>query len=179
MKMPESEAAPVKVVSTDGLDLALEKVIEAVPPRAPAIAKKVSWEGFLDFLNQKSPASASNLEQGNITSPIRLENGELNIELGFGYSGLVFLDYLSEPEVFQKLINNLSEYFEVEKNKINLSMQKVQSAENFISTAEIKEQQAEMSMQERVENFKKNPLLVEAEKIFNAKVDKVIIASKK
>lgn len=179
MKMPEAESAPVKDVSTESLELAPVKVIEAVLPSTPAIAKKVSWEGFLDFLNQKSPASASNLEQGNITSPIRLENGELNIELGFGYSGLVFLDYLSEPEVFQKLINNLSEYFEVEKNKINLNMQKVQSAESFISTADIKEQLAEMSMQERVENFKKNPLVVEAEKIFNAKVDKVIIASKK
>lgn len=137
--------------------------------------KEMSWEGFLNYLNIKSPASASNLEQGNITSPLRLENGELNVELGFGYSGLVFLDYLSEPEVFQKLINNLSEYFEVEKNKIQLKLLNVQSTENFISTAEIKEQLAEVSMQEKMENFKNNPLLKEAEKIFNAKVDKVII----
>ncbi|MBC7539897.1 MAG: hypothetical protein H7281_13830, partial [Bacteriovorax sp.] len=93
----------------------------------------------------------------------------------FGYSGLVFLDYLSEPEVFQKLINNLSEYFEVDKNKINLQLLNVQTTENFISTAEIKEQLAEVSMLERVENFKNNPLLKEAEKMFNAKVDKVII----
>jgi DNA polymerase-3 subunit gamma/tau len=137
--------------------------------------KEMSWEGFLNFLNVKAPASASNLEQGNITSPLRLENGELSVELGFGYSGLVFLDYLSESEVFQKLINNLSEYFEVDKNKINLQLLNVQAKENFISTAEIKEQLAEVSMLERVENFKNNPLLKEAEKMFNAKVDKVII----
>lgn len=137
--------------------------------------KEISWEGFLNFLNVKAPASASNLEQGNITSPLRLENGELSVELGFGYSGLVFLDYLSETEVFQKLINNLSEYFEVEKNKIQLKLLNVQTTENFISTAEIKEQLAEISMQERVDNFKNNPLLKEAEKMFNAKVDKVII----
>lgn len=142
-------------------------------------AKEMSWEGFLNYLNTKSPASASNLEQGNITSPLRLENGELSVELGFGYSGLVFYDYLSEPEVHQKLVNNLSEYFEVEKNRIHLELIKVNSGENFVSTAAIKEQLAEISMQERVENFKNNPLLKEAEKMFNAKVDKVIIDNNK
>ena len=85
------------------------------------------------------------------------------------------MDYLSEPEVFSKLQNNLAEYFEVEKNKIRLQLINVQSSENFVSTAEIKEQLAETSMQEKVESFKNNPLLREAEKIFNAKVDKVII----
>lgn len=142
-------------------------------------AKEMSWEGFLNYLNTKSPASASNLEQGNITSPLRLENGELSVELGFGYSGLVFYDYLSEPEVHQKVVNNLSEYFEVEKNRIHLELIKVNSGENFVSTAAIKEQLAEISMQERVENFKNNPLLKEAEKMFNAKVDKVIIDNNK
>ena len=143
---------------------------------SPSLESKVmTWEGFLNYLNLKAPASASNLEQGNITSPLRLENGELHLELGFGFSGLVFLDYLSEPEVLQKLINNLSEYFEVETSKVNLKLLNVQNTENFISTAQIKEQLAEVSMQERVDNFKKNPMLKEAEKMFNARVDKVII----
>ena len=157
--------------------LEIEKKIEAPQVVIATVleSKEMSWEGFLNFLNAKAPASASNLEQGNIISPLRLENGELDVELGFGYSGLVFLDYLSEPEVFQKLINNLSLYFEVEKNKIQLKLLNVQTTENFISTAEIKEQLAEISMQEKVENFKNNPLLKEAEKMFNAKVDKVII----
>lgn len=154
-----------------------EEKIKTIKMELPQ--KEMSWEGFLNYLNKKAPASASNLEQGNITSPLRLENGELSVELGFGFSGLVFLDYLSETEVFQKVVNNLSEYFGVEKNKIQLTLKNVQSQENFISTAEIKEQQAETSMQEKVESFKNNPLLKEAEKIFNAKVDKVIIENVK
>ena len=85
------------------------------------------------------------------------------------------MDYLSSPDVFQKLINNLSEYFNVDKNKVHLQLVNVQSADNFISTADIKEQLAEMSLQEKVENFKNDPMLKEAEKMFNAKVDKVII----
>lgn len=146
---------------------------------APVMPKDISWEGFLNYLNMKAPASASNLEQGNITSPLRLENGELSVELGFGYSGMVFLDYLSEPEVFQKIVNHLSEYFQVEATKVHLAMIKVNSGEEFISTAAIKEQLAEISMMEKVEIFKNNPLLKEAEKMFNAKVDKVIIDNKK
>lgn len=143
------------------------------------ISKDLSWEGFLNFLKKKSPASASNLEQGNITSPLVLQNGELGVELGFGYSGLVFYDYLSEPEVFQKLVNNLSLYFEIPQASIRLELIKVDSGTNFISTAAVNEQLDEITKQEQVQNFKNNPILKEAEKMFNAKIDKVIIDNKK
>ncbi len=141
--------------------------------------KNMTWEGFLNYLGNKSPASASNLEQGNITTPLRIDNGELSVELGFGFSGQVFLDYLSEPEVFQKLKNNLSDFFEVNNNKIHLILHSVQSAEHFVTTAEIKEREAEKTMHDRIEIFKSNPILKEAEKMFNAKVDKVIIDNNK
>lgn len=169
----EPIASPVPVLEKTEV---LEKVIEKP---ASVTTKDLSWEGFLNYLNVKAPASASNLEQGNITTPLRLEQGELSVELGFGFSGMVFYDYLSEPEVYQKLLNNLSEYFEVDKNKIHLELVKVNSGASFVSTADIKEKLEEVSMQERVENFKNNPLLKEAEKMFNAKVDKVIIDNNK
>ena len=170
----EAENESKLIIKENITKVAVQEEVKAITS-PPLPSKDLSWEGFLNYLNVKAPASASNLEQGNITSPLRLENGELSLELGFGYSGLVFMDYLSEPEVFSKLQNNLAEYFEVEKNKIRLQLINVQSSENFVSTAEIKEQLAETSMQEKVESFKNNPLLREAEKIFNAKVDKVII----
>jgi DNA polymerase-3 subunit gamma/tau len=146
---------------------------------APTAHRELTWEGFLNYLNGKSPASASNLEQGNITTPLKLENGELSVELGFGFSGMVFFDYLSDLEVLQKVVNHLSDYFGIESKKIHLSLKEVQSDEGFISTADIKEQMAEVSMQEKIDIFKSNPLLKEAEKMFNAKVDKVIIDNKK
>lgn len=173
MQMPVSETLQAALPEAITIPK-IQAVVEIIAPE-----KEISWEGFLNYLNTKAPASASNLEQGNITSPLRLENGELSVELGFGYSGMVFYDYLSEPEVYQKLINNLCEYFEVAKNKIRLELIKVNSGEHFVSTAAIKEQLAEISMQEKIENFKNNPLLKEAEKMFNAKVDKVIIDNNK
>ncbi|AUN96570.1 DNA polymerase III, subunit gamma and tau [Bacteriovorax stolpii] len=145
----------------------------------PVGKKDLTWEGFLNDLSARSPASASNLEQGNTLNPLRLENGYLNIELGFGFSGQVFMDYLNEPEVFQKVLNHLSEYFEVETNNIKLELVQVTQKEDFVTQAEIREQKAQMTMQDRVEEFKSNPLLKEAEKIFNSKVDKVILDNSK
>lgn len=119
------------------------------------------------------------MEQGNLTTPLRLSHDELFIELGFGFSSLVFLDYLKDPEVFQKLLQNLSDYFEMEKSKIFLELKEVASGENFVSRADIKEKTAESDQQELIETLKNNPMLREAEKIFNAKVDKIIIETKK
>ena len=39
--------------------------------------------------------------------------------------------------------------------------------------------EAEISEQDRIQAFKNNPLLKEAEKIFNSKVDKVILDTNK
>lgn len=183
MKMPAPKTTTEEIKSESIQEIIKNEKVEtktiAPVPAQVSVKKQMTWEGFLNYLNTKSPASASNLEQGNLTTPLRLENGELSIELGFGFSGLVFLEYLSESEVYQKQLVNLSEYFEVDLDKINLKLLNVQSRESFVSTAEIKEQLAEISHQERVNSFKNNPILKEAEKMFNAKVDKVIIDNKK
>jgi DNA polymerase-3 subunit gamma/tau len=158
---------------------------EVEVPTSPLLAtiqeveRDRSWDGFLAFLGAKSPASASNLEQGNLTSPLRISHEEIYIELGFGFSSLVFLDYLRDPDVFQKLMFNLSEYFDMDKTKIFLELKEVAASEDFISRAYIKEKTAESDQQELVEALKNNPMLKEAEKIFNAKVDKIIIETKK
>lgn len=158
----------------------VKNIVSAPVEVKKTIGKKdLSWEGFLNDLGSKAPVSASNLEQGNTIAPLRLENGNLEIELGFGYSGQVFMDYLNEPENFDKLLNNLSEYFEVDKKSIKLQLVSVSPNDDFVSQSEIREQQAQVTMHDRVEEFKSNPLLREAEKIFNSKVDKVILDQKK
>jgi DNA polymerase-3 subunit gamma/tau len=141
--------------------------------------RDLTWEGFLNDLGSRSPASASNLEQGNTLSPVSLDNGNLNIELGFGFAGQVFMDYLNEPEVYQKVLNNLSEYFGVDQKNIRFELKQVTGKEDFVTQAEIRENKANATHQDRVDEFKNNPLLKEAEKLFNAKVDKVILDNSK
>ncbi|MBC7715157.1 MAG: DNA polymerase III subunit gamma/tau [Rhizobacter sp.] len=187
-----AELSVAEKLSSMMSELATEKNASIVPVAAPvkveapvAVAAKpvskkdLTWEGFLNDLGTKAPVSASNLEQGNTIVPLRLENGYLNIELGFGYSGQVFMDYLNEQENFNKLVNNLSEYFEVDKTNIKLELVSMAATEDFVSQSEIREQAAKVTMNDRVEEFKNNPLLREAEKIFNSKVDKVILDQKK
>jgi DNA polymerase-3 subunit gamma/tau len=151
----------------------------AVEVKKPVNERDLTWEGFLNDLGARSPVSASNLEQGNTLAPVRLEDGHLYVELGFGFSGQVFMDYLNEPEMFQKVVNNLSEYFGVDKNNVKLELRQALPKDEFVSQAEIREQKAQVTMQDRVDEFKSNPLLREAEKIFNAKVDKVILDNSK
>jgi len=180
---------PTKVVATEAVEdtpvelakeVKIEPVKEIEPVQIPEnVVLDQGWDGFLNFLNEKSPASASNLEQGNLTKPIKKTNDSLFIELGFSFSGLVFLDYLKEPEVYQKLLNNLSEYFRIKKENIRIELIEVKEEQDFVSKADIKRMEAEISEQDRIQAFKNNPLLKEAEKIFNSKVDKVILDTNK
>jgi DNA polymerase-3 subunit gamma/tau len=171
----------VELKKSEQVIAVVPEIIAEVKPvtQAPVIKKETSWDGFLEFLGAKSPASASNLEQGNLTSPLRLTNDELFVELGFGFSSLVFLDYLRDVEVFKKLLQNLSDYFEIETTKITLELKEVAATEEFISRADIKEKSAESDQQDLIEAIKNDPMLKEAEKIFNTKVDKVILEPKK
>ena len=141
--------------------------------------RDLTWEGFLNDLGSKSPASASNLEQGNTLSPVVLNNGHLAIELGFGFAGQVFMDYLNEPEVYQKVLNNLSEYFNIEQKNIKFELKQVTGKEDFVTQAEIRENQANANLKDRVDEFKNNPLLKKAEELFNSKVDKVVLDNSK
>lgn len=164
-----------KIINNAPEEVVSKKTIEKELPED----KKLTWEGFLQDLEKKAPVSASNLEQGNIVSPLLLENDSLFIKLGFDFSGQVFMDYLNEAETFAKILNNLSEYFKIKKEQINFQMVSVAKGEDFVSQSEIKAQKAEEENQDRESQFKKNPLLVQAEKIFNSKVDKVILDQKK
>lgn len=166
------------IVATDnGIKVSVEPVAAQV--KQPVKDKDLTWEGFLNDLGSRSPVSASNLEQGNTLAPVRLENGQLYVELGFGFSGQVFMDYLNEPEMFQKVVNNLSDYFGVDGKNVHLELRQALPKDDFVSQAEIREQKAQVTMQDRVDEFKNNPLLKEAEKLFNSKVDKVILDNTK
>ena len=158
--------------------VSLETTEEPITKRTE-IVKNDEWDSFLNFLSDKSPASASNLEQGNLIRPIKKSGDGIYIDLGFSFSGLVFLDYLKDADVFKKLTMNLAEYFQTERDNIFLNLVEVKDEEEFVSRADLRQIEAENNELDQIEEFKNNPLLKEAEKIFNAKVDKVILETKK
>ena len=141
--------------------------------------EKSSWEEFLSFLNKHSPASASNLEQGNILQPVVVSNNTLHVELGFGTAEQVFYDYLHDRDVMERLKNNLATFFKLPVTRVRINLQLVDQQKkietNFRSRAENSKQQLQLKQQQQVDQLRNDPLIGFAEELFNSKIDKVII----
>jgi DNA polymerase-3 subunit gamma/tau len=138
-----------------------------------------TWEGFLTYLHETSPASASNLEQGNIISPLHYNGDTVVLNLGFNKSGKVFLDYLRESESYSKLVSNIALFFNVEKDKVELSLEDVEDKEDFESRAQIEQRKEDEIIENKKEEFKNNPLVKKAEDIFQSKLEQVNVGRKK
>ena len=142
--------------------------------------KEMTWEGFLSNLSSVSPATASNLEQGNIINRVKYEEGEkLEIILGFSTESEVFFDYLSEKSSQEKVTDELANYFEVERNKILFELKLLEDSEKerigFNSIVEIDEKIKEEEKNKKEQVLLNNNLIQEAQKLFKTEVDKTII----
>jgi DNA polymerase-3 subunit gamma/tau len=154
----------------DIVELLKEKDIQDLPR---------NWDGFLAYLFKVSPSAASNLEQGNILNPLTYSGTSVVIEIGFPEASKVFLDYLKEPEAFAKLTKQVCDFFSLEEDKVTIDLELVHEEmakdSDFKSKAEIK-QIAEDKEEDRKKNeMLTDPLIVQAENIFNTKIDKIVV----
>ncbi|EQC43506.1 DNA polymerase III subunit gamma/tau [Bacteriovorax sp. Seq25_V] len=190
VEVVKPEAEPIKIVipmpEPESTTEKIEEVVEEV--QAPSIEKEKSnepkdWNGFLSFLRSVSPAASANLEQGNLLSPISYTAEMLSVELGYPMSSKVFYDYLNEKEAFDKLMNNLSNYFQIDHGKIDLKIQLVGKEEaeeqQFKSKIEIKYEAEQERLKQMETNLVNDPVIKHAETIFNSKVDKITLNDKK
>jgi len=139
---------------------------------------KKTWEGFLAYLYQVAPASASNLEQGNILAPLHFNGETAVLNLGFNKSGKIFLNYLREPDSYEKLVNNLAKFFEIEPDQVELSLEDAADKEDFESRAQIEQRKEQQMIDNKKEEFRNNPLIKKAEEIFNKKIEQIKIGRK-
>lgn len=195
VKVQESSAPmasvtkPVEEKKTLSEMVAELPVLEKVQPTPviPVVEKKVesleqkdfSWDGFLNFLAKKAPATSSNLEQGNLVSPIIFDGKTVMLDVGFGMAGKVFYDYLNESEVTKKVTVFLAEFFDVPEEKAVVKFQLIDAHKDFKSTAELRDESEKLNEDNKINSLKENPLIKQAERMFNAKVDKVIIDRKR
>ncbi len=141
-----------------------------------------SWGGFLAYFRKISPAAAANLEQGNIISdPVFLKK-PIFIKLAFSYSCKLFYDHLTTSDVKNKLLDNLEKYLQLPKEEFSLELVLLDDQQkhslNFESIAEIKLKDEENSKEQEKKSIEDHLLIKEAEKIFNAKIDKIILNKK-
>ncbi|MBK23786.1 MAG: hypothetical protein CME70_07240 [Halobacteriovorax sp.] len=145
---------------------------------APKVEGPRTWNGFLNHVHEISPATGHNLEQGNIISEPKKIGETLAVKLGFPKSAKVFYEYLSQQEVRTKILAELSVYYEVSLDKLELEFDLKGQEEEFHSVANIKDMKLEEAIKEKEKNMLDNQHLKMAESLFNTKVDKVIVNKK-
>ena len=84
-----------------------------------------------------------------------------------------------EKDQLDRLYDSLSDFFAVTKANIELNLKLLtdeqKSQFKFFSRAELEQQSRETHLNRKKEDLLQHPNIMDAEKIFNAKVDKVIV----
>jgi DNA polymerase-3 subunit gamma/tau len=170
-----------------GEDLKVEEVPQTTgKPEARASVKveapkkmAKTWNDFLAYLRQTSAATATNLEHGNLLHEINVNNTPLLITIAFPQDAEVFKEYLEEKEVYARLKNHLADFFEVDIDKIQFRTQLISTEEkeekNFRTKVEIDDELKAQQEEAKRQKILNDPYVKEAEKLFNSKIDKIIL----
>ncbi len=150
----------------------------AVVPAAPQKIAR-TWNDFLAYLRQSAAATAANLEHGNLLEEIFPEARPLMIRIAFPENASVFKEFLDDKEVYARLKNHLSDFFEVDIEQVSFKMEVLTDEEkkskNFRTQVEIDDDKREKVIAERKQKILDDPFVKEAEKLFNSKIDKIIL----
>ena len=138
-----------------------------------------TWNDFLGYLKQTSPATAANLEHGNLLQDLDMNSERLSIMIAFPQDAAVFKEFIEEKEVYARLKNQLADFFEMDIDKIQFKSQvlneKEKTEKNFRSKVEIDDDARRDAEEARRQKILNDPFVKEAEKLFNAKIDKIIL----
>lgn len=169
-----------------GEDVKIEEVPQLGKSEAGATIKveapkklAKTWDDFLSYLRSVSPATAANLEHGNLIEEFNINNVPFTIRLAFPEDAAVFKDYLDEKDIYARLKNHLADFFEVDIEKLQIRTQLLSHEEkidkNFKTKVEIGDEERKNREESRKQKILNDPYVKEAEKLFNAKIDKIIL----
>lgn len=148
------------------------------PHLAPPVREK-SWNEFLGYLRQTSPATATNLEQGNLLEEVNLSSRPVSITVAFPEDAAVFQEFVEQKDVYARLKNHLSDFFEVDTEQLQFRTKLLNNEEkkdkNFRTKMEIDDEIRLNKEEERRQKILNDPFVKEAEKLFNSKIDKIIL----
>jgi DNA polymerase III subunit gamma/tau len=151
---------------------------DAIKTEEPKKAAK-TWNAFLDYLRLSSPATAANLERGNLFHEVDMNTVPLHLEIAFPEDAGVFKEFIDEKDVYARLKNHLADFFEVDIEKIQFKTHLLSQAEkedkNFKTKVEIDEEITKQREEDRRQKILNDPYVKEAEKLFNATIDKIIL----
>jgi DNA polymerase-3 subunit gamma/tau len=138
-----------------------------------------TWNDFLTYLRQTAPATEANLAHGNLLHEVDAGLIPLSIEIAFPEDGSVFKEFLDDRERYARLKNHLADFFEIDIEKIHFRTHLITSEEkkdkNFKTKVEIDDEERLNKEESRRLKIVNDPFIKEAEKMFNSKVDKIIL----
>lgn len=138
-----------------------------------------TWNDFLAYLRKTSAATATNLEHGNLLNELNAGHRPMLITVAFPEDAEVFKEYVEEKEVYARLKNHLSDFFEIDIDQIQFKTQLLTTEEkkdkNFRTKVEIDDEMKLKNEEERRQKILNDPYVKEAEKLFNSKIDKIIL----
>ena len=138
-----------------------------------------SWSGFLQYLRGQSPVIASNLEQGNIIEKVDFKADKIRVLLGFKQSGKIFYDYLQESAIIKKLKDALAQYARKGPNEVTVELSLIEESANanqdFKTRFELEMEEEKAQKQKREETLLNDPVIKQAEQMFNTKIDQINI----
>jgi DNA polymerase-3 subunit gamma/tau len=135
------------------------------------------WISFEEFFKAEQPAIYAELEQGNIVEKMNLREDSVDITYGFSGDAILFYDHLKTNDGIEKIEESMMRYFKVSRATLTLvSLDKEEAKEkNFLSKSDIREQEFQQGLEDTRQEIRNHPIVQEAEKIFNSKVDKIKI----
>ena len=168
-----------------GEDVKIEEIPQLVKSEAVVTVKVPSkqlsktWDHFLSYLLTAAPATAANLEHGNLIEELNINMVPLSIQIAFPEDAAVFKDFLDDKDIYARLKNHLADFFEVDIEKLQFKTQLITAEEkkdkNFKTTVEIGDEARKNKEEERRQKILNDPYVKEAEKLFNSRIDKIIL----
>lgn len=132
---------------------------------------------------EDAPTIKANLELGDFVEKPKMIEEKLNLVIGFPEDETMPIDYLKDPEVMAKLKLKASEFYKVTQENLVIKMIAVEKEESetlgFSSISQRVEEKTNLEVESKRNQILNDPYIKEAEKLFNTKVDKIILKESK
>jgi DNA polymerase-3 subunit gamma/tau len=156
-----------------------EPAQKKTPPKPAGPTLNPSFEALVSSLGHEAPTIRANLELGNFIETPRQADDGIKLTIGFPEHSPIAKDYLSDAEVFAKLRSKAADFYGVGPDRLNIKLVTVTQAQmtkmGFQSIHDRDTARSENDLRQRRERLLNDPFVKEAEKLFNAKVDKVVL----
>ncbi len=134
-----------------------------------------TWNEFEEFIKQEIPAVYAGLEQGNILTDLKIAEDRAVITYAFAGQSKLFYEHFVNGEGKSKIEALMKSFFLVSEAVLELTLLQDQEAQEkqFQSKSDLRALEREQSLKNKRQEIQDHPVIKEAEKLFNTKVDRI------